>query len=402
MDNKKHIVYLGSLGFPYGLAEVQKIILISKCLILTGNDVTVICRKGSHQPSDHPELKATGTFQGIEYVYSSGTPFYPTGFVNRNWLKVKGKFNEFLLLRRRKKEKHLDVAILSTHDFNAVFYYFLISKLIGFKIVLNYVEFYSGVKKKRSEVRARLNDQLFDSYAPALSDGILPISEFIIDHLKATVPGKKYLKIPGLTDFDRYNGIEASAGEKYFLFCGDAGYKETIFFSIDSFVALQQSAGNTCFLYLVINGHSHQVQEVKNYIENNPVKDRIRFFSKLPEKQLFTLYKNAMALLIPLRPNFQDIARFPHKTGEYLASGNPVISTNLGELKYYFKDMENMLLAEEYDIKKYSDKMQFVIDQPDISKEIGVKGKSVASSIFDYRNRAKYVNDFFNILLGKQ
>ena len=191
-------------------------------------------------------------------------------------------------------------------------------------------------------------------------------------------------------------------GEKYFLFCGDAGYKETIFFIIDAYEALHDATGTNSYLYLVINGKPENVSEVKDYINNNSKKVQIKFFSKLPERELFQKYKNAIALLIPLRPTFQDIARFPHKTGEYLASGNPVISTNYGEVKYYFKDMENMLLAEEYDVNKFTEKMQFVIDNPDVAKQIGIKGKTVASSIFDYKAKAPAIDDFFNKLNLKQ
>lgn len=402
MSNKKHVFYLGSLGFPYGLAEVQKIILISNCLQLKGNEVTVLCRKGTHNKTDRPDMAASGHFQGTEYIYTSGTPFYPEGFFQRNLLKLKGRMAEFSLLRKRKKANKLDFAILSTHDFYDVFYYTMLSKLFGFKIVLNYVEFYSGIKKKPLQIKKALNDRFFDTYGPKISDGILPISEFIIAHMKKVAPKKPYLKIPGLTDFDRYNGIETVQGDKYFLFCGDAGYKETIYFIIDSFDALTNSTGITHKLYLVINGKPHDVADVKNYISNSPKKDLIKYLTKLPERDLFSCYKNALALLIPLRPTFQDIARFPHKIGEYLASGNPVISTNYGEVKYYFKDKDNMLIAETYDVQQFIEKMQFVIDNPELAKQIGLNGKKIASQIFDYREKAAEIDDFFNMLNVKQ
>ena len=109
-----------------------------------------------------------------------------------------------------------------------------------------------------------------------------------------------------------------------------------------------------------------------------------------------SFYKNAVALLIPLRPTLQDKARFPHKIGEYLASGNPVISTNYGEVKYYFKDMENMLIADSYDINLFADKMQFVINNPIEGQRIGMNGKNMVLRIFDYRIQAPIINNFLN------
>ncbi|MEP6950543.1 MAG: glycosyltransferase [Ginsengibacter sp.] len=395
MANKKYVVFLGCPGFPYGLAEIQKIILISKSLLLTGNHVTVVGNKGSHYKANHPDLKVYGEYENIEYIYTSGSPFRSDSFVTRNLSKVKGLINEALFLKKRKKNNQLTYAILSTQSFYSVVRYSLLGKLFGFKTILNYVEFFSGIEKKSSQVGRRLNDNLYDKYAPRLVDGIFPISEFLIDHLKKVSPRKEYLKIPGLTEFERYDGIETVQGQKYFLFCGAANYQEVIRFIIDSFNRLKNTS---VFLYLVINGNEHTIGEIKNYVSNSSQKDRIKFFSRLTEKELYTFYKNAIALLIPLRPNFQDIARFPHKFGEYLASGNPVISTNYGEVKKYFTDMDNMLIADTYDMNLFSDKMQFVIDNPGLVKEIGVKGKSAASSIFDYRVKATDIDHFLNKL----
>ena len=114
MKNKKSIVFLGFNEFPYGFAEVQKIILISKSLIITGNNVTVICRNGYHNIVDRPEMKVNGTYENIKYIYASGSCFRNKHFLKRRFNQVKGKINEFLLLREYKKNNNLDYAILST------------------------------------------------------------------------------------------------------------------------------------------------------------------------------------------------------------------------------------------------------------------------------------------------
>jgi glycosyltransferase involved in cell wall biosynthesis len=172
---------------------------------------------------------------------------------------------------------------------------------------------------------------------------------------------------------------------------------EVIEFIIDSFNRLNQESVD---LYLVINGPVVDFAKITNYINSTPNKDRIKIFSNLTQNQLYSFYKNAIGLLIPLRPVIQDIARFPHKVGEYLASGNPVISTNYGEIKCYFQDMKDMLIAGTYDIDMFADKMQFVIDHPEEAQKIGLKGKQMGLNNFDYRNNATKINDFINSILA--
>ncbi|MEP7165230.1 MAG: glycosyltransferase [Ferruginibacter sp.] len=395
MADKKNIVYLGCSGFPHGLAEIQKIILISKAVILKGSSVTVICKRGMHDKNSRPDMKAKGNFEGIEYIYTPGTPFREPAFLKRNYLKAKGVVNEIKLLRRLSKNNQLDAAILSTHSYYAVLYYFILSKIFGFKTLLNYVEFYSGLKKNWRNADKWLNDELFDRFAPKLTDGSLIISEFLIAHLKKISPQKKYLKLPNLTDVRRYDGIECKEGDEYFLFCGAAGYFEIIKFIVDSFEKLKNT---TAFLYLVINGHEFDKEVVKKYIAGSSCRDRIRYLTRLTDDELSSYYLNAIALLIPLRPTLQDTARFPHKIGEYLASGSPVISTNYAEVKYYFRDKENMLIAESYDIGLFTEKMQSVLDEPAEAEKIGNNGKQIAFSQFDYRENGEKILKFIDEL----
>lgn len=393
MGNTKSILFFGFNGFPHGFAEVQKIILISKSLILTGNEVTVICRNGFHDVNDYPELEVKGTYENIKYIYASGSCFRNKSFYQRRLNVIKGRINEFLLVRKFRKTGNLDYAIISSRSLFLVLYYKILSKIFGFKIVLNYVEFYSGALREKFHFKEKINDKLFDKYAPRLSDAVLPISEFLIQHIKRISPNKKIFKIPILTDLEKYRDVEKITEDRYFLFCGHAAYKEIIEFIIDSFNILEN---DSVYLYLIINGGEEEILEVKRLINKSHKKEKIKSFSRLPERELYSYYKSALALLIPLRPTFQDYARFPHKTGEYLASGNPVISTNYGEMKYYFDDKINMLLAETYDTDLFAEKMKFVIYNPDEAKRIGRRGYELASNNFSYVNIAPLINDFLS------
>lgn len=375
------ILYLGYSGFPYGLAELQKILLISKSLINEGSSVIVLGSRGIHEKCLHPELKKVGHFNGIIYINSSGTPFRDSRFLKRNLKKFFEKILEFNVINELHKRNKIDVAIISSMNFRHLLCYWLLSRILGFKVLLNFVEYNSSIPGRQGAI-IKLNDYLFDHYAVRISDGILVISEYLINVIKRIDPGKKYLKIPMMVDVDRYLNINPSDGEDYFLFCGAADYKEVILFIVESFEILKD---DNILLYMVINGSNEQMLEIQKRIAISNKSNLIRFFSKLSETKLSLLYKNAIGLLIPLRPTVQDEARFPHKIGEYLASGNPVITTNYGEVKYYLKDFENALVAERYNINDFAEKMEFVITNPSESKSIGQNGRKVALQYADYK-----------------
>ena len=109
-------------------------------------------------------------------------------------------------------------------------------------------------------------------------------------------------------------------------------------------------------------------------------------FSNLSYESLMQLYIDAMALLIPLTGSIRDTARFPHKICEYLASGNPMITTNYGEIPYYFRAEENALIADKFEVNSFSEQMQFVIDNPQQAARIGEEGKKTGRKYFHYQS----------------
>lgn len=363
------------------MAEVQKMTLVSQSLVHAGHSVNIISNWTMFKETDYPGFQKQGNIKGIDYVYTCDSAFQAKGAFGRKWQRFRGVIKEFFYLAKLKREKKIDFAILSTHSIRTLTYYVLVSKLFGFKTILNYVEFYSGIKKRNADTIVQINDYLYDKFGPKMVDANFPISEFLIEHLNKISPAKKYLKIPVLTDYHKYDGIVHKNEAPYFLYCGAALYKDVVKFVIDAYSSLSDPRFR---LHLVVSGSQENMDILKAHMAQSKYPERIKLFSRLPEKDLFEQYKNAAALLIPLRPEFQDIARFPHKIGEYLASGNPVISSNYGEVKFYFTDHENMLIAENYDVKEFAEEMQFVMDNPEKARKIGEAGYQFGKRHFDY------------------
>jgi len=90
----------------------------------------------------------------------------------------------------------------------------------------------------------------------------------------------------------------------------------------------------------------------------------------------------------------QDAARFPHKIGEYVASGAPMISSNFGEVKHYFKDGENGFVAEKYEVEQFTEKMQYIIDNPDKAKAVGQAGKETGLKEFNFLHYGENLRGF--------
>ncbi len=389
----RSIVYLGESGFPYGFAPIQRQLLISKGLVEAGANVTVVSAKGIFDPNREIDLTPTGSYQGVNYVYTAGEIHRRPNFMGRNLMKVKGLIGEIVFLARRRRE--IKTAIVATMRFQSILYYFLISRLLGFRILLNYVEKNRFIPT-RSGFRDRLNDLFLDIWALRCADGILPISHYLSQEVADNRPSKPYLRIPVISDFSESEMIETGAeNERYFLYCGTATYIELIEFVLSAFSDLDR---DDIYLYLVVGGDDRDMQRFHQRVESSPKRDRIKCFTRVPYSELLQMYHQAIGLLIPLRPTIQDKARFPHKIGEYLASGAPIITTSYGEVKHYFTDRVDALIANEYNTGLFAEKMNYVIENPEEAKRIGKNGRILGVKEFDYRKHGKNLLKFIKVL----
>jgi len=376
------IVHLGLSGFPRGLAEIQKQKLLSKALLGARAKVTVISRRGIHEPHLRDVIPPTGCAEGITYLFASGSSIREDQFLKRNILKLVGLFNEFRFLWSMARHRELDAAIVSSMSAVDIMYYNFLALILGFRFILNYVELNSSMKG-RENICLRFNDMIFDRFAAKIADAVLPISNVLMAHAQNVSPGKPMLKVPALTGVAAFDIDRRPDREVYFLLCAAIGYIEIILFSLRAFERVYDKHPKV-FLYLVVNGPTEAVQQLRNEIAGSRACQNIRAYSNLSDEELLQKYVDAVGLLIPLRPTLQDRARFPQKIAEYAATGNPIITTNYGEVRNYFVDRQSALIAGEYDVNQFAERMLFVLEHPLQAEAIGAAGRKVAEQEFDY------------------
>jgi glycosyltransferase involved in cell wall biosynthesis len=377
-------VHVGISGFPFGSAAINKCIAVYASLHQQKIQFLLINNRAVHKKDIPIPVEKDGLINNLRYTYTSISPYKSDSFVLRRVSNFLGRINEFFLLLKLCLSNSIDVMFYypTNGSFFELIYYRLFSKIFGFPIVAQYVEYRTSFK---SEFRPhdRFVHYLYDKYFMRFVDGVLPISEYLIDHLKRRGYTKPYIKVPPLTDFNEFRQERQNGEENYFLYVGTAAYLEAIEFITKSF---DISRASNHFLHLVVNGSPSQMKIVETLVSRMKKKDQVRLFSNLKYSHLVHKYIHAKALLIPLTDSVQDKARFPQKISEYLASGNPVITTNFGEVPFYFSDQENALVAAEYDVNQFAAKLDFVVMNPEASVQIGRKGKETGLKFFDYNS----------------
>jgi len=394
VESRKLALHLGISGFPVGSAAVNKCMAVYRSLYAQGIDFQIINNRAFHRIDSGLDLKRKGNYEGLEYLYTTPSPYKSNSFLGRRASDFMGRVSEFFILIKIGRKENMQVAFYypTNGSFLELLYYRLLSKVFQFKIIAHYVEYRTSFDHS-SHPFEFLADWLYDKYFMKFVDAVLPISEFLIKHLHSRGYDGPLLKVPPLADFSQFENVATNKEVKYFFYVGSASYKEAIELIVKSFEKIDSQNWE---LHLLVNGDAEQMTEFKKMVAFSNEAEKVKCFSNLSYPALIKKYMDASALLIPLNGSVQDTARFPQKMSEYLASGNPVVTTNFGEVPNYLQDGESALVSNFYTIESFAEKMKFAIQYQDAAIIIGKNGRQVGLKYFDFNSYGEQLKELIN------
>lgn len=173
--------------------------------------------------------------------------------------------------------------------------------------------------------------------------------------------------------------------EPYFLFVGTLKPNKNIPFLIKSFSLFLKSHSSTT---LVIAGKKGWLfDEIFKTVKEEKLEDKIIFTDYINETQKWTLYQNAISLIIP-----STYEGFGIPAIESLKVGTPVIASNIESLKEVLG--ESSLFIDPNNPKDLCLKMTLIIDPKNRKKysELGLK----QTQKYTWANTAKSVMEAFD------
>lgn len=403
-----NIVIFACVDFPEGPATTSRVKLLSRILTEAGHRVSLaIFNANAKAPI--PENRAThGIHNGVDYTYLSGTAVRPGRFSAALLDSFKGIVRSLGYLRQKKLSGSVDVVLFYTPGLIYILASLLQAKAYRIPILLELCELFSSDTRKAGILPKikRLIAQLTDRYLPGACSGVLPISTNIIKHLKQRgLDDARILHLPILVDCERFmrpSGavVSSLSGKRYFLNSGALDQKEGLEYILEAFAGL---CSHDERLFLACTGAPDHGR--KEYIRSRArslgIDRKLIFTGFLSLDQLAWAYQNALALLCCRANTAFANYGFPTKLAEYLCSGRPVITNDVGDTVLYLTDGKNAYFARAEDSRSILSAMQRVVDSPEQAAEIGLNGRMVALKNFQYSNYIVPVDTFLRTMCEK-
>ena len=386
------VFFIMNDSFPNGMASVSRVKCYAKALMTAGAECEVIATRRLEQNRTNPKNAVPkGVYEGIPFRYIGGTTFRR----KNHFLRVMNDYIDkvhtlvYLLCHLHKGDVVYGYASDQISFINNVI---RVAHIKGAKFFKELCELPFGTGEetpKRIEQRHDMEKTQFP-----ICDGIIPISDALEAYSRQfTNDTCKYLKVPILVDFDRYN-LEDKSAESEIPYIFHSG---TLYEQKDGFLGMIEAFGKACqkidrpvrFISTGKKEKSPHVAEIDALIKKYNLQDKVIFTGYLSDDELKDHLQKASMVIINKAPNQQNTYCFSTKLGEYMAAGKAIIITRVGEAMNWLTDGKDALIIPPLENDTLADAIVRLFSDDELRKALGENARETCRKSFDYRDWAR-------------
>lgn len=386
------VIILYPNSFPIGGAATNRIFHIAKAIQLSGNNVNIICTRGTEKKDNVINIHSKGVYNGIPFSYSVNSVIWPNSQICKLLNILKGLISTIRIFFLNKN--NIDIVICyANYSFLQNLFFFVSCKMIKAKYVYIVDEYPWSIINRKNSFYDKFYLRLFFKFF----DGFIVMTNVLLKYYKSlSKSSAKFVQIPMTVDLQRFKMKLKNKSEDYIVYCGGdiTGTKDGLDILVKSFNLIKNQYPS---LKLYIVGRVHE--SIERLVNELSLQKRVVFYGFVSSDKIPEILINAKLLCLSRPNNIQSEGGFPTKLGEYLASGTPVVVTDTGEISQYLKHGLNAFIAKPNDISDFSNKIVWALDNYEESLIVGKNGRILAESMFDYTKYHKIINDFLYSLL---
>jgi glycosyltransferase involved in cell wall biosynthesis len=236
-------------------------------------------------------------------------------------------------------------------------------------------------------------------FAIKQADLLRAVSQFTRQKLEAKTD-KPCLVYNTFTDIEVFkkNAASTSSNEsKQVLYAGALTYLKGVHIllaAMKNVLSVEKDVG------LTVVGEGEYKVRLEEIAAQLRIKERVKFVGWLSQYQLFELIRSCFVFVLPSLS--EGLGRV---LIEAMVSGKPVVGSNTGGIPEIIRDGETGFLVEPDDSQDLSQKILFLLKNPDLAMKMGMKGKQFAEQNFSNENYAKHYQKMIDLsleILNKQ
>lgn len=386
------ICYIGNISFPEGYGATRRFFDIFNELRKRGHEIHLVIP----ELGKHPTL--IGAF--FRLTWKTKKEYVKDIHVNRVSKQITFFSNIiFTALHVRsiiKKEK-IDIIVAHAPSIFAGFPAYIAAKLTKKPFVLDYPDpLFIGSKNLTFFGKTA---KKIEKWLPKKADAVFAISNSMYEEiLKGRVeeskvhivyPGVETEKIGKITRrYERFNNNFS------ITYIGSYWKVEGLRYLIRAIHILKDEIPN--IKLFLVGGKPEGLKDMEDVdvlIKKYNVQNYVVQLGFLAHEEIPKILQSSDILCAPQIDNFPNRVAFSTKIAEYLASGSPVITTPVGDLKNILRNEENAMLVEPENAETIAKAIYKLWKDKDLREKIGRNGQKLAEETFDVKKIGKQVEE---------
>jgi glycosyltransferase involved in cell wall biosynthesis len=206
------------------------------------------------------------------------------------------------------------------------------------------------------------------------------VSESTKQQLEQWVPGKPVVQFPTWTDIEVFLQADILQERDSFqsiLYAGVLTPLKGVHHLLNAFVSVAKEFPQA---RLVIAGHEENksyAAELKEQVKRLGLDRRVQFVGALRQRELAVWMRKASVFVLPSASE-----GLPRVVLEAMASRTPVIGSNVSGIPEIVQDGATGFLVQPGDEKQLTDKLRWVLENPDKAREMGHHARAFAERFF--------------------
>lgn len=353
-------------------SSIEKMHCMAKAMTSTTISVRVLSLCHEHQDVCAFYEKFTPQEDYVFLKGSEGSLWKGNSKIGKFFNNLKISLNFGRLLFRHILKKKPDTIILPQGVLEMNIPAILLGKLFRIPVIGNIMEF-----KPAFASYVNLNSRLEWWLISSCCDAYFLISHFLMEHFGQV---QDRMCLPVLIDtLDGSNfcdEIEKLQDPPLLLYTNSPAYTDLLFFCIDALKYVHTE------YKLVITGNYKNQEKIKKHIQSCGLEQKVSFSGFITDIEMKNFYRRSIALLVPLIDDIQHKARFPQKILQYMLYEKPVVTSNVGEIPYFFEDNVSVLIDSTNSPKGFGRKVSKILENHESAIRIGKNGAQTVHELF--------------------
>lgn len=384
-----NVILVTGHQYPVGTALTNRIRSYLEVLVTIGHEVSVVIYRPS-ETSENVLNCRSGKLNGVNYCSSAYSIVRPKNPLLSRIVRFYSYLNCVRIILRENKVKHIDVIIQASAKSSMIPLLYIICNINKTAFVLENSE-YPWFILKEGKLSNGFYKLLYLELYYKLFDGVLAMTKALQKyHTLHSRKGAQIIHLPMTVDISRFS--LSINRENYITYIGNMSYaKDGVEILTYAFI---QIADRFPDWKLRIVGDTGKDDSIRLLAIERGLSERIEVLGQLHRDKVPQLLCSSKVLALARPCNMQSEGGFPTKLGEYLATGNLVVVTSVGEIPDYLEDGFSAVLAEHGSIDKFSEKLAFAISEYNSLTIVRANGYQVCKEVFNSSIQGSRLSDY--------